>query len=283
MRNTETIKFKDKSFPIMIAPHKSSVTVADAAIHEEIEIKYFYEGESTLLIGNKTVNAEAGDIVIINPYEFHATLDSGKGEKGKYILIMIGLDFFDGISSSRIDLRHLIYGKKNVFKTHIRANERLRRTISLIGEEAESNLDSSKLAIFGLTAELFALLLRDGTEQASTPQNDDIIRYYGIIEPALRMIRDEYQSKFTIDTLSSACNISKYHFCRIFKTVTGMSTMQYLNDYRLKIADAMLNSTKNSLAEISAKCGFEDLSYFCRLYKKHFGRTPGKLRENAPK
>ena len=282
MRSTETINFKDKSFPIMIAPRRASAIV-DTAIHEEIEIKYFYEGETTLLIGNKTVNAQAGDMVIINPYEFHATLDAGKEEKGKYILIMIGLDFFSGINSSKIDLRHLIYGKKTVFKTHIRASERLRRTISLIGEESESNLEASKLAIFGLTAELFALLLRDGTEQASTPQNDDIIRYYQIIEPALRMIRDEYQSKFTIDTLSCVCNISKYHFCRIFKTVTGMSTMQYLNDYRLKIADAMLSSTKSSLAEISVKCGFEDLSYFCRLYKKHFGHTPGKLRDKGPK
>ena len=278
MRNTETIDFKDKSFPIMIAPHRSSVII-DTAIHEEIEIKYFYEGESTLLIGNKTVKAEAGDIVIINPYEFHATLDSGKEENGKYILIMIGLDFFRGTNSSQIDLRHLIYGKKTVFKSHLKANERLKRTITLMGEESEGELEYSKLSIFGLVAEMFALLLRNGTEQSHTQKNDDIIRYYSIIEPALRMIRDEYQSKFTIDTLSCTCNISKYHFCRIFKTVTGMSTMQYLNDYRLKIADAMLNSTKNSIAEISVKCGFDDVSYFSRLYKKHFGYTPGKSRE----
>ena len=262
----------------MIAPHRASAIV-DTAIHEEIEIKYFYEGETTLLIGNKTVKAQAGDIVVINPYEFHATLDTGKEEKGKYILIMIGLDFFGGTSTSKIDLRHLIYGKKTVFKTHLKANERLQRTITLMGEEAENGLESSKLAIFGLTAEMFALLLRDGTEESQEQKNDDIIRYYGIIEPALRMIRDEYTSKFTIDELSCACNISKYHFCRIFKTVTGMSTMHYLNVYRLKIADAMLNSTKSGIAEISARCGFDDVSYFSRLYKRHFGYTPGKSRE----
>ncbi len=93
------------------------------------------------------------------------------------------------------------------------------------------------------------------------------------------MIRDEYISKFTIDELSSECNISKYHFYRIFKTVTVISTMQYLNGYRLKIADAMLNSTQNGIAEISAKCGFDDVSYFSRLYKKHFGYSHGKARE----
>ena len=64
--------FADESFPLCVITDSESgidtIEGARKAVHEAIEIKYFYEGRSTLLIGNKTVNAEAGDIIIINPY-----------------------------------------------------------------------------------------------------------------------------------------------------------------------------------------------------------------------
>jgi AraC-like DNA-binding protein len=54
----------------------------------------------------------------------------------------------------------------------------------------------------------------------------------------------------------------------------GMSAIQYLNSYRLKIAHTMLQSTGVRIREIAYACGFEDVGYFCRLYKRKFGMTP---------
>ena len=67
----------------------------NTALHEDIEIKCFYEGTATLLIESQTVSVKAGDVVVINPYEFHATVDTGE-EKGKYNLFMLPLDYFSG-------------------------------------------------------------------------------------------------------------------------------------------------------------------------------------------
>ena len=68
--------------------------------------------------------------------------------------------------------------------------------------------------------------------------------------------------------------VSKYHFCRVFKEVIGMSAIQYLNYYRLKIADALLQSTDKPINEIATAVGFDDTSYFSKLYKKAFGTSP---------
>lgn len=65
----------------------------NTALHENVEIKCFYEGTATLLIESQTVRVKAGDVVVINPYEFHATVDTGE-EKGKYHLFMLPLDYF---------------------------------------------------------------------------------------------------------------------------------------------------------------------------------------------
>lgn len=283
MQRTDDIYFEDKSFPVKIRLGSTSVIddVGDAtrALHEAIEIKYFYEGESTLLIGTKAVHARAGDVIVINPYEVHGTVDYGKEEKGKYHLIMVGLDLFGGKDGTEINLRHLIFGKKTVFKTQFKNNKKMQEIMTRVAEEANISDALSRLSIFGLLAQLFSILLRDGTEDQEVSQRVDMVRYYTIIEPAIRMIRDDYSKHFSIDELAYACNISKFHFCRIFKAVMGVGAIQYLNEYRLKIADALLTNTDRQIGEIAVLCGFEDQSYFSRIYKKYFGCTPKSSKE----
>lgn len=277
MNHIDDILFEDRTFPIKIRPCRSSVTDnmdnARRALHEAIEIKYFRKGESTLLVGDKTVYAKAGDIIIINPYEIHATIDYGKENQGEYCLVMMGLDFFDGISAG-IDLRHELLGKGTLFKTQIKSNVRMQEILTRIAEEDDS-LPTYRLSLFGLMAELAALFLNEGVEKEQNATNPESAKYYAIIEPAIRMIRDNYsQPKLSVDALAAACNVSKYHFCHVFKSVTGFGAISYLNAYRLKIANNLLKTSNKSVSEIAFSCGFEDASYFSKLYKQKFNKTP---------
>ena len=283
MLKTGDICFEDESFPIKIIPSRTSVVddVGDAtrALHEAIEIKYFYEGASTLLIGSESVEAKAGDIVIINPYEIHGTVDYGAEQKGRYHLIMVGLDFFGALPAPNVNLRHLVFGKRTVFRNLIRDAGEMKAILEKVIAESQGSDEYSRLAVFGLMSQFFSLLLRCGAESGKGISHEDLTRYYTAVEPAIRLIRDEYGRSFTIDALADVCRISKYHFCRIFKAVTGTSAIRYLINYRLKIADAMLTSTDRSISETASFCGFEDVGYFCKMYKKHFGRTPSKSKE----
>ena len=58
----------------------------------------------------------------------------------------------------------------------------------------------------------------------------------------------------------------------------GVTAIQYLNTYRLKVADTLLANTDYPIGEVAAMTGFEDASYFARIYKKQFGHSP-KRRE----
>ena len=282
MKKSEDIKFSDESFPLRTRKYSTSFKNDEGfsvqAIHEAIEIKYFYGGDSTLLVGDKTIYAEAGDVVIINPYEFHTTIDCGKNAPGRYHLFMMGIDFFDGVWGADLNLRNLVFGKHAVFKTHFKNNGELSAILdSLVATDPDKS-SADRLKTFGLMAELFAWLLENGIEMGESSSGEDLLHYYAVIEPAIRMIRDEYSTHFTVDMLANACNISKFHFCRIFKSVMGVTAIQYLNSYRLKLADAMLANTDRQIGEIATMAGFEDASYFARIYKKQFGHTP-KSRE----
>ena len=282
MKHLENIDFCDDTFPIIIIPQRASfignLDTATRAFHEAVEIKYFYEGESTIIIDSQTIHASVGDVIVVNPYEFHTTIDCGKDNPGKYHLFMIGLDFFEGAVGADTNLRKLLFEKRVHFKTKISENRKLSRLLLDAVSEYQLGDGASRLSLFGLVAEIFAELLRTATTKEKDAPTEDRLGYYAIIEPALRLIRDGYSERFTVDSLADACRVSKYHFCRIFKAATGVSAIHYLNEHRLKIADTMLQNTTMSVSEVASLCGFDDVSYFSRIYKKQFNKTPIKAK-----
>lgn len=274
--------FVDSQFPLFISPHSTSVIrrIEDqkSLIHEAIEIKYFYEGRSTLLIGNEAVVANAGDVIVMNPYEIHATLSCSE-ERGKYHLIMVGLDFFPTMPEWGGDLRTLLFSQKKAFVHRISDLPELNGLLDLLVREWTEKKQLYRLRLRGLMMEILTLLFRYGMTDTPASGSVQRLRYHATVEPALRIIRDAYSSDLTLDALAEACCINKYHFCRIFKEAMGTSPMQYLCDYRLNSADVLLRNTEKSLADILSDCGFHDESYFYRSYRKHFGISPKERRK----
>ena len=247
-----------------------------SALHEEIEVKCFYEGAATLLIGSQTVFAKAGDVVVINPYEFHATVDTDE-EKGKYHLFMLPLDYFAG--EPELDLHKLFFFEGKMFKTLFANDTQMYSLLMNIAEEVQKNQAFCELMIKSLLMTFFTLLLRRGITDAEHPApQKNSLRLYSVIEPALRCIRNDYAGNLTVDHLAKLCNISKPYFCRTFKSITKKSTMEYLRDFRLRVAHALLINTDKSISEISACSGFDSPNYFSRCYKKYYGEAPYQSR-----
>ncbi len=239
------------------------------ALHEALEIKCFYEGTATLLIGSQTVQVVAGDVVVINPYEFHATVNTGE-DKGKYHLFMLPLDYFAGIPE--LDLRSVLFAEEKQFITH-HQNPRLHSFLMQAAEESRQNQENS-LLIRSLLMAAFALLLRGGLIQPEAAPRKKALRSYLVIEPALRCIKNEYGRVMTVEELAKLCNVSKHYFCRVFKSITGKSVMEYLRDFRLRVANVLLTNTDRSISDIAACCGFDSANYFSRCYKQSYGCSP---------
>ncbi len=272
---------QNRDFFISIQPNCSSCVYGiDAdrkALHEEIEIKCFYSGAATLMIGDEVIHVQAGDIVVINPYEFHTTIKSGDaGSKGLYHLFMIPLDVFTAKEADDLNLQTLLLGSGNAFQPLYQDDKTLFRILMSMVREYEEKEVAYELAVGGLLRELFAHLIRSGLSAAG--KEKDHFRLYRLIEPALREIRDHFQEPISVEHLSELCSLSKSYFCRVFKRVTDKTPMEYLGDYRLKTADAMLRNSDRTIASIAEACGFESFSYFCRSYKKQYGVPPSARR-----
>ena len=189
---------------------------------------------------------------------------------------MIGLDFFDGVPQVDFNLRRLMFNMGMTFKHSVR-DEKITEVLMRVVDEYEKRGEGHELSIFGAMCDLFALLLHHKTT-GSRKILKETVRNHATIEPAVRMIRDGYYESFTLNDLATACNMSKYYFTRIFKATKGVSPMQYLNEYRLKVADAYIKSSDMSISEIAAIVGFSDAGYFAKLYKRIYGNPPSKKR-----
>ena len=112
--------------------------------------------------------------------------------------------------------------------------------------------------------------VRDNKEEFSVRED---------IENIIRYIEHNYDKSITLDTLARHSNYSKRHFTRLFREVSGLSPMDYLNKVRIKNASDLLVRSDMSIIEISRLCGFEDNNLFSRRFKAFFNLTPSQYRK----
>lgn len=101
-----------------------------------------------------------------------------------------------------------------------------------------------------------------------------IPRKYARIKPALRQISENLQDDTTVSQYAEMCQISETTFRRLFREYTGLSPVEYRNNLRMQSAKRMLMSGKYTVSEVAYACGFDNISFFSRSYKKKFGILP---------
>lgn len=86
------------------------------------------------------------------------------------------------------------------------------------------------------------------------------------------------RDRITIEGLAKAASISKTEVLRCFKVIMGQSPINYLNEFRLHQAAYLLVNTEKRIREIAEDCGFDDNSYFSKLFKRKYHVTPHDYR-----
>jgi AraC-like DNA-binding protein len=122
-------------------------------------------------------------------------------------------------------------------------------------------------------SEIWALLC---AACAQTPCRGD--RQSERMKQLLLYLQQNYAEPFTLDALAASAGISVRTCCRCFRKYSGMAPFQYLNEYRVKAAADLLRNTEDSVTQICFAVGFQDTSYFTRVFRERTGRTPTAFR-----
>jgi len=90
----------------------------------------------------------------------------------------------------------------------------------------------------------------------------------------LNYIHEHLTEKIAVDALSRKAYLSRNMFFKWFKEQFGITPLEYINRERVKLAKQLLSNPHHNIATVSKLCGFTDVNYFVRTFKKTEGTTP---------
>ncbi|CAM4038432.1 response regulator transcription factor [Paenibacillus alkaliterrae] len=99
-----------------------------------------------------------------------------------------------------------------------------------------------------------------------------------VVKQVMHQIQTRYADELSLKTLSLTFNIHPFYLGQLFQKETGESFSDYLNSYRIKIAQKLLRTTAMKASEISKHVGYWEPGYFYKQFKKYTGVSPAKYR-----
>lgn len=264
------IVYQDPDFPFVFDIHAkvNYRSCANLAWHEEMEIKHILSGSMSINLGNRAIRVKKGDIVIINPYEYHANV-LWEGEEAEYDLLCVNL--------SRIFDKN-IFGCELAFDCDMNGKYvNIIRNDALVTQMTEQLFEScgraDKLFTFGIFLAFFASLQKHRISEGVITSKKDS-RNFEIVNSALAYIHEHFDEQIKLSELAKQCYVSEPHFCRVFKAITGETAISYINNMKITKAISLMNNTTQTVKQIAEAVGFEDVAYFCRCFKKKTGAAP---------
>jgi AraC-like DNA-binding protein len=104
------------------------------------------------------------------------------------------------------------------------------------------------------------------------------VRHAAALRKVERFLQENYHRKITLKEVADMSGLSAPYFSTIFKEEMGENFSSYLNQLRVEAASRLLRETNQSLSEIAGACGFEDQSWFSKIFKSYTSMSPGKYR-----
>ncbi|MDR1429757.1 MAG: helix-turn-helix domain-containing protein [Spirochaetaceae bacterium] len=107
------------------------------------------------------------------------------------------------------------------------------------------------------------------------------IRHASALQKAEWFIWENYTRKISLKEIAEVSGLSAPYFSTVFKNEMGENLSSYLNRLRVEEASRLLTGTKTAISDIAGACGFEDQSWFSKIFKSFTGVSPGKFREQG--
>lgn len=266
-------------FPFNLYPCTIPGDFPQVALHwqESMELVFVKRGTGLVQVGAESCPARMGDIFIFTPGTLHA-LRQAEGQCMEYENIIFELELLGGADDLCAEryLLPLQSGRMALQPRIIPGEAGYPQAAACLQEAEEANKVKNagyELAIKGALLRFLSILI--GQHGTSLPADTTDTRR---LKTVLQLIEAEYATPLRIEDAAEACGCSQSHFMRWFKKMTGQGFTAYLNDHRMNLAAELLRITDATVLDIAGRVGFDNLSYFNRLFKRRYGMTPREYR-----
>jgi AraC-like DNA-binding protein len=251
-------------------------------VHPELQMSLMLSGRGYRIVGDNIAPLHPGDLVLVGsnlPHLWHHdNYDLQSGRKIHFITINFRESFLgDGFLElpEMKDIKHLFKRAKRGL--HIKG-----RTQVLVAKKMHAIASNSGFRRIMDLLEILELLSRS-TEVAPIATAGFLPEHNLVDEQRLSKvcgyIIEHLDSTINRDELARMVHLTPASFSRYFKTRTGKTLPDFINELRIGRACHMLAEADQSITDISLSCGFPNLAHFHRQFRRRIQRTPREYRE----
>jgi endo-1,4-beta-xylanase len=254
--------------------------------HGNFEFGILLAGVVDLYINNTYVKLRKGDGYFINSNILHTSRQGINNEKENAVMFV--LTFPATVLTP--DINNVIYEKYFAPLLNMRiegfkiseANQtgkRIKETLMLIYNLEPSEYGYELECLKHLNQLWLATLCYTNENKGDLLHRTNDIKQIERMKNILSYIHANYNEKITADAIANHAGVSRGECFRCFKHFMNKTLVEYINEYRLQRVAALLRETEMSVIDISMKCGFENASYFGKVFKELYLITPNQYRK----
>ena len=238
--------------------------------HDHYEFLLPLTSPGNIFVNDQVYPLERGTLYMIGENTLHRTMATGS--HARYIL-HISRKALSDLSTPQTDFIQLT---RDTFRRATMDSEHMTEIIELFQALERNKNDGNFGSDVHQTIALLNLLLKiapmlNASTAGESIRNKDFLR----VAPILDYIRDNLSEQLTLDQIAGKFFISKHYLCRIFKSATGFSVMEYIIYSRILKARQLLQDGV-SVQQAGELSGFSDNSHFIRTFGHLTGTSPGR-------
>ena len=257
--------------------------------HDFIEIVYVISGSARHYMGEYIYEVHKGDLIIVNYGTQHTFIPlDDRGESfSTYDLLfttelfeITGIGKYDFSSLASSYLFYSMFPDSNSVNNSlnlIRSNSKdFQDILGKIYSEYTSRKSGFMSMIRAYLIELITLIFREidqKTISGTTKEQREVVN------KAIDYMKHHYNTRINLDSIVSDIFLSKDYFRQLFKKTTGMSVTDFIQKTRVDEACRLLTSSNRTVFDIAGDCGFTDIKFFYKTFKKITGKTPSEYRK----
>ena len=250
--------------------HNETWSMSRLHFHDHFELLLPLTSPGNIFVNDQVYPLRRGTLYLIGENTLHRTIATGF--HARYVL-HISRKALSQLSTPQTDFTQVAQDSFRRVNLNV---EEMTEIIELFQALERNKNDGSFGSDINQTIALLNLLVRVApTLHAATAgepiRNKDFLR----VAPILDYIRDNLSEPLSLDHIASRFFISKHYLCRIFKSATGFSVMEYIIYSRVLRARQLLQEGV-SVQQAGELAGFSDNSHFIRTFGHLTGLTPGR-------
>lgn len=242
--------------------------------HMEHELILVLQGVLHLSVNGEACTLREGDCLLIADGSIHG----GTPQDCVYECVVLDLERFLPVASKCGQRLAQLRADGARLQGQFSAGSRAAELTSRLFEAMETEGPGYEFTTTGLLWQLFGEIMTHRLYRTGTADTLHQERRTQAVKKVLQHIRSNFSEPLTLEELAREAELAPKYLCRIFRQVTGRTPIEYLNYYRIECAAELLCTTADSITDIALQCGFGDVSYFSRVFRRLKNEAPGEYR-----